>query len=184
MSKSVRETVEEAMRKLGYYGHPITIGGTTHYLDADSPFVKLREDIQKDKERISNMVDDYTNNWQPVHVNVPQNNVQAYNQEVMNRINQGIQQPQGDNNWNGVATSAITGTAEGVFGGAERYLNTLSGDIYGDVIDGYSARQNHLQQQAEQAGVGKLSRLANDGVDWTARGMQATLLSKINKFIK
>ena len=183
MSKSVRETVEEAMRKLGYYDHSMTIGGTTHYLDADSPFVKLKEDIQRDKERISNMVDDYTNNWQPVHVNVPQNNVQKYNQEVMNRINQGIQQPQGSY-FDGVATSAVAGTAEGVFGGAERYLNTLSGDIYGDVIDGYSARQNHLQQQANFAGVGKLNQLANDGVDWTARGMQATLLSKINKFIK
>ena len=86
---------------------------------------------------------DYLDNKAQIYVNVPQNNVQAYNQEVMNRINQGIQQPQ-SSYFNGVATSAITGTAEGVFGGTERYLNTLSGGIYGDVFDGYSARQNSL----------------------------------------
>ena len=181
MSKSVRETVEEAMRKLGYYDHPMTIGGTTHYLDADSPFVKLKEDIQRDKERISNMVDDYTNNWQPVHVNVPQNNVQAYNQEVMNRINQGIQQPQGDNNWNGVATSATTGTAEGVFGGAERFANGLTGGAYGYGVDNYmnnaySNRQNRLQQRANQAGVGSSNALSNLLIDGSAIGIR--LLTK------
>ena len=170
MSKSVRETVEEAMRKLGYYDHPMTIGGTTHYLDADSPFVKLREDIQKDKERISNMVDDYTNNWQPVHVNVPQNNVQAYNQEVMNRINQGIQQPQGDNNWNGVATSAITGTAEGLWGGINSAANAATLGLYGKVLDkymdnSYSKLQNRLQQQANQAELGDFNELANNAID-------------------
>ena len=170
MSKSVRETVEEAMRKLGYYDHPMTIGGSTHYLDADSPFVKLREDIQRDKDRISNMVDDYTNNWQSVRVNVPQNNVQAYNQEVMNRINQGIQQPQGDNNWNGVATSAITGTAEGVFGGINRAANAATLGLYGKGIDmmmgnTYSNLQNRLQQRANQVGLGDFNEVANNVID-------------------
>ncbi len=170
MSKSVRETVEEAMRKLGYYDHPITIGGTTHYLDADSPFVKLKEDIQKDKERISNMEEEYANNWQPVRVNVPQNNVQAYNQEVMNRINQGIQQPQGDNNWNGVATSAITGTAEGLWGGINSAANAATLGLYGKVLDkymdnSYSKLQNRLQQQANQAGLGDFNELANNAID-------------------
>ncbi len=182
MSKSVRETVEEAMRKLGYYDHPMTIGGSTHYLDADSPFVKLREDIQRDKERISNMVDDYTNNWQPVHVNVPQNNVQAYNQEVMNRINQGIQQPQGDNNWNGVATSAITGTAEGTLATGERIINGLTNNKYGQEVDylfnnAYSNRQNRLQQQANQAGLGGLNKAANAMVDVTT-GVIGKLLNR------
>jgi hypothetical protein len=131
------------------------------------------------------------------------NNLRAYNQETLNKaVNGGswavTPQPtyeslilnhqnydnQLNSNWNGVGVDALTGAGEGIIAAGERYLNTLSGGIYGDAIDGYTARQNHLQQQAEQAGVGKLSRLANDGVDWTARGMQATLLSKINKFIK
>jgi len=147
----------------------MTIGGTTHYLDADSPFVKLKEDIQRDKERISNMVDDYTNNWQPVRVNVPQNNVQAYNQEVMNRINQGIQQPQGSY-FDGVATSAVTGTAEGLWGGINRAANTETLGLYGKVVDkymdnSYSKLQNRLQQQANQAGLGDFNELANNAID-------------------
>ena len=183
MSKTVSETVEETMRKMGYYDHPVTMDGNTHYVDEASPFAQIKKQINELPQELDNRLQDYLDNKAQVYVNVPQNNVQAYNQEVMNRINQGIQQPQGSY-WNGVATGAVTGTGEGIIGGTERYLNTLSGGIYGDVFDRYPTRQNSLQEQASSAGVGKLNQLANDGVDWTARGMQATLLSKINKLIK
>ena len=60
MSETIRETVDRAMRTMGFYDNPVTIGDSTHYVDADSPFAK---------------------NSRP-------NNVQKYNQEVMNNINQ------------------------------------------------------------------------------------------------
>ena len=156
------------MRKLGYYDHPFTMDGTTHYVDADSPFVQLKSDIQNDIDRVSNMLED-VNNRQPVHVNVPQNNVQAYNQEVMNRINQGIQQPQGSY-WEGVATSAVTGTGEGLWGGINRAANAATLGLYGKGIDtfmnnAYSNLQNRLQQRANQAELGNFNDLANNVID-------------------
>ena len=40
MSKTLRETIDEAMHKMGFYDHPVTIGGSTSYVDENSPFAK------------------------------------------------------------------------------------------------------------------------------------------------
>ena len=119
---------------------------------------------------MDNRLQDYLDNKAQVYVNVPQNNVQAYNQEVMNRIKQGIQQPQGDNNWNGVATGAVTGTAEGLWGGINSAANAATLGLYGKAVDkymdnSYSNLQNRLQQQANQTGLGDFNELANNAID-------------------
>lgn len=170
MSKTIRETIDEAMHKMGFYDHPVTIGGSTSYVDEASPFAQIKKQINELPQELDNRLQDYLDNKAQIYVNVPQNNVQAYNQEVMNRINQGIQQPQGMNNWDGVATSAVTGSGEGMWGGINSAANAATLGLYGKAVDkymdnSYSNLQNRLQQQANQAGLGDFNELANNAID-------------------
>ena len=117
------------------------------------------------------------------------NNLQAYNQEALNKaVNGGswavTPQPtyeslilnhqnygnQLNSNWNGVATSAITGSVEGLWGGINSAANAATLGLYGKVLDkymdnSYSKLQNRLQQQANQAGLGDFNELANNAID-------------------
>ena len=169
MSESVRETIDRVMQQAGYYDHPYQVGERTFYVDDNSPFAQVKNDLNGLPQRINEWTQNYINNQQPLRVDTPQNNLQQYNQEALNNINQNLRQQVGSN-WNGVFTSAVTGAADGIFGGTERATNGLTKGAYGYVVDqfvdnAYSNRQNRLQQYANQAGLGMANKVSNRLID-------------------
>lgn len=147
MSKTLRETIDESMHKMGFYDHPVTIGGSTSYVDANSPFAK----------------------------NNQLNNVQKYNQEVLNNAN-----------INPMSTLYNTGQQIGEFIAdvkiaknykdqmdvtGKRLVNTF-GSGQGSDIDNYyhpllQCELSHISPQSQQNGI--ILGYAKEGWDYVKK---------------
>ena len=78
MSESVKETVDRVMQQAGYYDHPYQVGERTFYVNGDSPFAQVKNDLNGLPQRINEWTQNYINNQQPLRVDTPQNNLQQY----------------------------------------------------------------------------------------------------------
>ncbi len=83
----------------------------------------------------------------------------------------------------GILLEGVKGFGKGVFGGLERFTNSLTGGVYGNIVDGdinnaYTNRQNYLQNLANQAGLGKLYERDKNFLDVDAALMNYYLLRR------
>ena len=79
--------------------------------------------------------------------------------------------------FDGVPTAALTGFVDGIIGGVERAVNDLTGGLYGEQVDNlrhnsYTNRQNYLQNQADQSGLGYANRIANSVIDLSSTALR------------
>jgi len=101
-----------------------------------------------------------------------------------------LEQPEAPKKYS-VIGGALTGFAEGVMGGAERLLNGLTFELYGDGVDyfsnnAYTNRQNRLQNRANSVGAktGFANMVANKIIDTDSEALKYALLNKIVKLKK
>ena len=89
-----------------------------------------------------------------------------------------------------VIGGALTGFAEGVMGGVERFFNGITDDYYGNMINdmfdnSYTKRQNMLQNRANSVGAGYSNVIANSAIDTSSNFLKYYYGGKLgNKIIK
>ena len=90
-----------------------------------------------------------------------------------------------------VLGGAVSGFAEGIMGGTERFANGLTGGVYGESVDyftnnSYTNRQNKLQNRANNVGsiTGFTNMISNKIIDADAEALKGVLAGKLVKFGK
>ena len=155
-----------------YLYHPVP-GETTRQTVERNYYKYVEPKLQMDYTELAQFIENTQNNKNLIPPHTTEYSIQDdknYAWEAPRQNYMGLEQQSKHSIWDGVPTALATGSLGGVVVGVERGLNNLTDGAYGNLIDNltsnsYTNRQNMLQNQANQAGVGYANRIANSAID-------------------
>ncbi|MDO4162432.1 MAG: hypothetical protein Q4D80_05465 [Pseudomonadota bacterium] len=113
------------------------------------------------------LLDELKYNFRRAEEKKRQQSIMPQNEQI-SRLNKLQGMP--EMNWNDIIVAGMAGAGEGMLAGINRGLNAATLGKYGEAADKlldniYTNQQNRMQNQAEQAGLGKANKLANTAID-------------------